>query len=57
MVVSAEERFEAGGGEKCLQNNNTVMAHIGRLREKLAEPARNPRFIKTIWGVGYTIEK
>ena len=57
MVVSSEELFEAVWGEKFLQNNNTVMAHIGRLREKLAEPARNPRFIKTIWGVGYTIEK
>lgn len=39
-----------------LHNNNTVMAHIGRLREKLKEPARNPKFIKTVWGVGYTIE-
>lgn len=33
-----------------------VMAHIGRLREKLEEPPRKPRFIKTIWGVGYEIE-
>ena len=40
-----------------LQNNNTVMAHIGRLREKMGEPARSPKFIKTVWGVGYTIEK
>lgn len=55
-VVPSEELFEAVWGEKFLQNNNTVMAHIGRLREKLKEPARNPRFIKTVWGVGYTIE-
>ena len=57
VVVPSEELFEAVWGEKYLKNNNTVMAHIGRLREKLEEPARNPRFIKTIWGVGYTIEK
>ena len=57
VVVSSEELFEAVWGEKFLRSNNTVMAHIGRLREKLAEPARNPRFIKTVWGVGYTIEK
>ena len=56
-VVPSEELFEAVWGEKFLENNNTVMAHIGRLREKLGEPARNPRFIKTVWGVGYTIEK
>lgn len=33
------------------------MAHIGRLREKMNENARHPKFIKTVWGVGYTIEK
>ncbi len=55
-VVSSEELFEAVWGEKFLDNNNTVMAHIGRLRDKLNEPAKNPRFIKTVWGVGYTVE-
>lgn len=55
-VVSTEELFEAVWGEKYLDNNNTVMAHIGRLREKMKERARNPKFIKTVWGVGYTIE-
>ncbi len=56
-VISSEELFENVWGEKFLNNNNTVMAHIGRLREKLNEPAKNPKFIKTVWGVGYTIEK
>ena len=57
-VVPSEELFEAVWGEKYFSNNNnTVMAHIGRLREKLREPAKKPRFIKTVWGVGYTIEK
>lgn len=55
-VVSSEELFEAVWGEKYLENNNTVMAHIARLREKLGEPHRRPKFIKTVWGVGYTIE-
>ena len=54
-VVPSEQLFEAVWGEKYLNNNNTVMAHIGRLREKLREPARNPKFIKTVWGVGYTV--
>lgn len=56
MVVSSEELFESVWGEKFLDNNNTVMTHIGRLREKLQEPARKPRYIKTVWGVGYQIE-
>ncbi len=55
-VVSSEELFEAIWGEKYFDSNNTVMAHIGRLREKLHEPSRNPKFIKTVWGVGYQIE-
>ncbi len=56
-VTSSEELFENVWGEKFLDNNNTVMAHIGRLREKLMEPARAPKFIRTVWGVGYTIDK
>lgn len=56
-VIPSEELFEAVWGEKYLDQNNTVMTHVGRLREKMNEPARNPRFIKTVWGVGYTIEK
>ena len=55
-VVPSEELFEAVWGEKYLDNNNTVMSHIARLREKMKEPARRPRLIKTVWGVGYTIE-
>ncbi len=55
-VVSSEELFEAVWSEKYLDSNNTVMSHIARLREKMREPSRKPRFIKTVWGVGYTIE-
>ena len=54
-VISSEELFEAVWQEKYLDNNNTVMAHIARLREKLHEPSRKPKFIKTVWGVGYTL--
>lgn len=56
-VVSSEELFEAVWAEKYLDSNNTVMSHIARLREKMNEPARKPKFIKTVWGVGYTIEE
>ena len=55
-VVSSEELFEQVWGEKFLDNNNTVMAHIGRLREKMKDSGRKPKYIKTVWGVGYQIE-
>ena len=56
-VVSTEEIFEKVWGEKYLDSNNTVMVHIRRIREKLHEPSRNPRYVKTVWGVGYKIER
>ena len=55
-VVSSEELFEAVWGEKFIDANNTVMSHIARLREKMHEPSRKPKFIKTVWGVGYIID-
>ena len=55
-VVSSEELFCNVWGKKYLDCNNTVMVHIKRLREKLHEKPKNPKFIKTVWGVGYEIE-
>jgi len=55
-VVSSERLFEEVWGERYFDNNNTVMTHIARLREKMKEPARRPKYIKTVWGVGYTVE-
>ncbi|MCI9019721.1 MAG: VanR-ABDEGLN family response regulator transcription factor [Eubacterium sp.] len=55
-VVSSEELFEAVWGEQYLDSNNTVMTHIARIREKMNEPPRRPKYVKTVWGVGYTIE-
>lgn len=51
-----DELFEAVWGEKYLHNNNTVMAHIGRLREKMNDSAKKAKFIVNRWGVGYIIE-
>ena len=56
QVISAERLFETVWQEKYLERNNTVMVHIRRLREKMGEPSRSPRFIKTVWGVGYKID-
>lgn len=57
-VVPVEELFRAVWDEEFMAgSNNTVMVHIRHLREKIGDDAQNPRFIKNIWGVGYTIEK
>ena len=52
-IFPAEEIYERVWEEPSFSPENTVMVHIRRLREKLGEPSRNPRFIKTVWGVGY----
>ena len=56
-VVPVEDLFRAVWNEEFMQgSNNTVMVHIRHLREKIGDDAQSPRFIKNIWGVGYTIE-
>lgn len=57
QVVSSEELFQKIWKEQYLNNNNTVMVHIRQIREKLQDNSKNPQFIKTVWGVGYKIEK
>ena len=56
-VVPSEELFEKVWKEKYLDNNNTVMVHIRRIREKLGDDSKKPKYIKTVWGVGYKIER
>jgi two-component system response regulator VanR len=56
-VFSAEELFERIWKEKYLQSNNTVMVHIRKIREKIEENPRTPKFIVTVWGVGYKFAK
>ena len=57
-VVSSEELFHEVWAEKYFTNsNNTVMVHIRHLREKIHDSAEHPKYIKTVWGVGYKIEK
>lgn len=56
-VFSTEEIFENVWNEKMYEANNTVMVHIRRLREKIELDSRNAMIIKTVWGVGYKIER
>ena len=56
-VVSSEELFhEIWKDEYYSKSNNTITVHIRHLREKLRDSVDEPKYIKTIWGVGYKIE-
>ncbi|GMX66596.1 vancomycin resistance response regulator transcription factor VanR-I [Paenibacillus elgii] len=57
-VVSAEELFhEIWKDEYYSKSNNTITVHIRHLREKMDDTVEKPKYIKTVWGVGYKIEK
>lgn len=57
VVISADRLFEEIWGDKYYSNsNNTIMVHIRHIREKMNETADNPKYIKTVWGVGYKVE-
>jgi DNA-binding response OmpR family regulator len=57
QVFSSEQLFESVWKEDAFEQDNTIMVHIRKLRDKLGDDARNPKYIHTVWGVGYKIEK
>lgn len=55
-VVSSEQLFkEIWKDEYYNKSNNTITVHIRHLREKMNDTFEEPKYIKTIWGVGYKI--
>ena len=52
-VLTREEIYDYVWGYKEYGDIKTVAVHIRRLREKMEEAPSNPRYIQTIWGVGY----
>lgn len=39
-----------------MESKNTVMVHIRKLREKLEADPQKPRYIQTVWGIGYKLK-
>ncbi len=56
-VIKTEDLFKEIWQDDYYEcDNNTIMVHIRHIREKMHD-TKNSKYIKTIWGVGYTIEK
>jgi DNA-binding response OmpR family regulator len=53
-VYSVENIFQHVWGEAYFESGNTVMVHIRTLRKKLEEGKQNHKWIKTVWGIGYS---
>lgn len=57
-VVRSEDLFKMVWGDVYFQSSaNTIMVHIRHIREKMNENRDNPKYIRTVWGVGYKIEE
>lgn len=57
-VFSIEQIYEnVWGQESILNAENTVSVHIKKLREKIEDDIKKPKYIKTVWGVGYRINQ
>ncbi|KKK39238.1 transcriptional regulator [Mesobacillus campisalis] len=55
-IFSKSRICEAVWGEDYIGFDNTIMVHIRRLREKIEEEPGNPKWIKTVKGLGYKLE-
>jgi DNA-binding response OmpR family regulator len=56
IVFSTEKIYESVWNEPFFESDNTVMVHIRKIREKLENNPRQPKYIKTVWGVGYKVD-
>ncbi len=56
-VYSIEQIYENVWNEPSFNPENTVAVHIRRIREKIEINAKEPKYLKVVWGVGYKIEK
>lgn len=53
ITFKTETIYERVWGQEYFENNNTVMVHIRKLREKIEDNPREPMYVFTVWGVGY----
>jgi len=53
IVFSREQLLQNVWGYDFLGDSGTIDVHVRRLRAKLGDDSSNPRFIETVWGVGY----
>ena len=53
VVFSRKDLLEKVWGYQFYGDERTVDVHVRRLRNKIEESSKRPKFLKTKWGVGY----
>lgn len=56
-VYTKAQLYACIGGELYESDDNTMMVHISNIRAKIEDDPSNPRYIKTVRGLGYKIEE
>ena len=56
-IFTKIQLYEGAIGTYIEGDDNTMMVHISKLREKIEDDPKNPRYIMTVRGLGYKIEK
>ena len=56
-IFTKIQLYEGAIGNYFEGDDNTMMVHISKLREKIEDDPRNPRYIITVRGLGYKLEK
>ncbi|KEH99411.1 PhoP family transcriptional regulator [Clostridium botulinum C/D str. BKT12695] len=55
-VFTKKQIFEYVWQEPFYGDDNAVMVHISNLRDKVEDDSKNPKYIKTIRGLGYKLD-
>lgn len=53
QVFTKTQLFRNAWGNQYIEDDNTVMVHIRKLRKKIESDPSDPQFIQTVWGIGY----
>ena len=56
-VFTKKQLYKAVWNEESYYDDNTIMVHISHLRNKIESDSKNPKYIKTIRGIGYKFSK
>lgn len=56
-VYTKEQLYSLVWNDAYFGDENAVNVHISRLRNKIEEDSRNPRYVLTVWGIGYKMGK
>lgn len=56
-VFTKAQIYQSINGDFYESDENSIIVHISKIRDKLGDNSKNPQYIKNIRGLGYKIEK